>query len=1118
MSFGIIIPVYNSEKYIEKCIESVLKQTYKKFEIYLIDNKSNDNSFQLIKNYKKLKNIKIFENEENIGKYKSINNVLKKINTDYFLVLDSQDILFPSRLDEDYNIFQKNKSILVSQSKVKKTDESTGKIVVNNIYNYNSETYKTEIINKIGLFNENRFGGNLEFFLRAKKILGIDKINLVNKILTESILRKDKNNLCLIYSNSELLDFLKKTKKNHLNESNEYFLNNNKIINLEKKYNNKLDIEFYKKSYLDIQNLSDNEIIKHWNNIGIKENRLPNINLFRVEYPNFNFELYFEKNPFKINFSSNYEIYGWIFLKAIDNYYKWLKINGYVDINIINNETKNILTYNLENFINENNIKYVYISEKIQNEKIYKKMLQTYNLKKYNSQTDSYEKTIFYGLYTNNDFNLICTNSAINKYLLWSNNYDSFDDEVFENIFYKLQKYENIINLVIYPKIEKIFKIFDKSFVKINIENKSNNIKNINPSINKLNIYKKYFTNNLKNEIYLKNIICKNDCDLKNFINETDVTFTANWLKNKYTHKIIDHDKIPYIEKVIFILDFPNWGGGTTMFMNFIVSYFKNKINILILRQYEKLKLFLNDEYEIEFLSEKKLFDYISSIQNNIVKILFNHTIIHKKITIDFLVNLKKEITTLTHDYYLINKDPCVYLSSISNTYNNPEKFNINNSDIIVTQNIGNLYILQEHINDPVKSIIISELPDYKNKKDKIQTNNSNINIGIFGSISEIKGLNLLKDIINHFSNTNIKILIFGSINYPYEFQYPYKNISELNKLLIEHKPNILLETTLCPETYSYTLSLKMITDLPILYYKKTGFFTVEQRLTNYSKSFPFESLFELEKLINKHKQNYFYTIEEYIYFNNFWIEYFTKNIQDENINFNKKNIIMITSKIIVSNKKLNYINNRSIYSSEERFEQTIETIKSVKKYIPNTFVIIIDNSKFNDYKKDVLKNIVDLFINPINDTNLSYFTNESEYKGYGEIYQTKLILDKINDFILSKKITPINIFKITGRYLINDNFNYNDYDNEYNIFKLNMNVKDRQYYYTCFYKISNKNFTKYNTILNKLFNEIVIQKSNKYNDVDLEVFLPKELKEFININELGITQNISVWNDKTNI
>ena len=102
------------------------------------------------------------------------------------------------------------------------------------------------------------------------------------------------------------------------------------------------------------------------------------------------------------------------------------------------------------------------------------------------------------------------------------------------------------------------------------------------------------------------------------------------------------------------------------------------------------------------------------------------------------------------------------------------------------------------------------------------------------------------------------------------------------------------------------------------------------------------------------------------------------------------------------------------------------------------------------------------------------------------------------------------------GRYLINSSFNYNDYNNNNNIFKLNLKIKDRKYFYTCFYKISKTLIDNYINIIDSLINEIIT--SNKYDYQDYEVFFPPKLDNINIINNLGITQNIAVWNEVIDI
>ncbi len=296
---------------------------------------------------------------------------------------------------------------------------------------------------------------------------------------------------------------------------------------------------------------------------------------------------------------------------------------------------------------------------------------------------------------------------------------------------------------------------------------------------------------------------------------------------------------------------------------------------------------------------------------------------------------------------------------------------------------------------------------------------------------------------------------------------------------------------------------------------------------------------FILEKLINCNSIGLYET--NYTYLNNSWwskSDYIKKininnNIEDKYFIMNyfetlnpflnniiKKteincNIILITSKIYVSNNKFNYINNRSIYSKDERFLQTLNTIESIKKYIPNYFIILIDNSNFTDEEYNKLFTKVNLFLNIKNNKKLDYYTNESEFKGYAEISQIITALYYIK--ALMKQINLLNFFKITGRYTINNTFNFNQIiSNNFNIFKINKNIKDREYIYTCFYKITNTYFDNYFNNIEKLYNEIQI--TNIYDNLDLETYLPKYIENKKLINNLGIDQNVSVWTDKTSI
>ncbi len=91
MKYSFIIPVYNGEKYIKTCVESILDQTYKDFEIIIVDDESTDSSYDICKNYKeKYKNIYLYK-KKNSGTSATRNYGLKHVNGDYVIFIDNDD-------------------------------------------------------------------------------------------------------------------------------------------------------------------------------------------------------------------------------------------------------------------------------------------------------------------------------------------------------------------------------------------------------------------------------------------------------------------------------------------------------------------------------------------------------------------------------------------------------------------------------------------------------------------------------------------------------------------------------------------------------------------------------------------------------------------------------------------------------------------------------------------------------------------------------------------------------------------------------------------------------------------------------------------------------------------
>ena len=96
---SVIVPVYNTEKYIEKCVMSILNQTYKNLEIILIDDGSTDNSPQICDSLAKKDNRITVIHQPNGGVSSARNIGLDNTHGDYITFVDSDDYIEPNMIE-----------------------------------------------------------------------------------------------------------------------------------------------------------------------------------------------------------------------------------------------------------------------------------------------------------------------------------------------------------------------------------------------------------------------------------------------------------------------------------------------------------------------------------------------------------------------------------------------------------------------------------------------------------------------------------------------------------------------------------------------------------------------------------------------------------------------------------------------------------------------------------------------------------------------------------------------------------------------------------------------------------------------------------------------------------
>ena len=294
MKISVIIPVYNSENYLVDCIESILNQTYKNFEIVIVNDGSTDGSKKICTNYQKLyNNIKLF-NIKNHGVSYARNFGIEKALGDYLYFMDSDDILFESCFEMFVNLNLSNNSLYCFNwlKYYKNTipafslNKSTEKfinveelILLNdNISSYlwNKFYFRSIIIN-----NNIRFDENIHYC--EDKIFNLNYIKYIDNIVYNS-------NVCYLY----------RIRKNSV--SGQYICKKN----------------------LSIFNVCD-FIISNSNSERVKDYYkwlyIINFKKFNIKYPLFEYDYEIINNRKKLYFSKNLSLKQKIKLFVIYNLY-----------------------------------------------------------------------------------------------------------------------------------------------------------------------------------------------------------------------------------------------------------------------------------------------------------------------------------------------------------------------------------------------------------------------------------------------------------------------------------------------------------------------------------------------------------------------------------------------------------------------------------------------------------------------------------------------------------------------------------------------------------------------------------------------------------------------------
>ena len=196
VDISIIVPIYNAEKYINKCVDSLLKQTKKELEFILINDGSTDNTDSLLREYKD-KRIKYFKNK-NQGIGKTRNFGIEKSSGKYLMFLDSDDYFSNDACEILYKEAEKEKADLIvfDYYRVEKGNLNEVKIESFNATNIKDDPnlllkvnlgpcnkiYKTDLIKNNGIKFEESLKYEDTLFV-VKAIYNAQKIIKLNRFL-----------------------------------------------------------------------------------------------------------------------------------------------------------------------------------------------------------------------------------------------------------------------------------------------------------------------------------------------------------------------------------------------------------------------------------------------------------------------------------------------------------------------------------------------------------------------------------------------------------------------------------------------------------------------------------------------------------------------------------------------------------------------------------------------------------------------------------------------------------------------------------------------------------------------------------------------------------------------
>lgn len=169
---SVFVPVYNAEKYLRQCVDSILGQTYSNLEVILFNDASKDGSLRICREYEaKDKRVRVIDSQKNVGVYNGRLCAVKEFHGDYFTQIDSDDWVSSDYIETAVSCAEENQVDIVAMGFYRTFDRKGWLKQAER--RYGQRLYSTDDLKQYhGILTERIFSNNISTKLIRKEVFG----------------------------------------------------------------------------------------------------------------------------------------------------------------------------------------------------------------------------------------------------------------------------------------------------------------------------------------------------------------------------------------------------------------------------------------------------------------------------------------------------------------------------------------------------------------------------------------------------------------------------------------------------------------------------------------------------------------------------------------------------------------------------------------------------------------------------------------------------------------------------------------------------------------------------------------------------------------------------------